>query len=199
MFGLVRFLLLHRFSNMQYQSWLDLAKFLLWKDGIQDGWLPSTKCFLRNGKHPNGFPLGSWDRYGSLVTGFHGSLKAISVDWKAFFFMCSKWRLDHLRLWSSVLGPLNSFCARRWLRSWPRTKSNTTKETVDFQRSSDHLSSVQAIKFLDETDKDPSGSLKTRWYQEKWQRTCEWFVLFRSFNVLSKWNAWFCPREFYRP
>lgn len=99
---------------------------------------------------------------------------------------------------------LANFCccgkmARRWLRSWPRTKTNTTKETGDFQRSSDHLSSMQAIKFLDQTDKDPSGSLKTRWYQEKWQGTYEWFVLFRSFNVLSKWNAWFCPREFYRP
>lgn len=124
----------------------------------------------------------------------------MAVVWKVFFFfMCSKWGLDHLRLWSLVLGPLNSFCARRWLCSWPRTKTNTTKETVDFQRSSDHLSSMQAIKFLHQTDKDPSGSLKTRWYQEKWQWTCEWFVLFRSFNVLSKWSAWFCPREFYRP
>lgn len=79
-------------------------KFLLQKNGIQDGWLSS----LRNGKHPNGFPPGSWD---------HWSLDSMEVSkpWplfeRCFFFMCSKWGLDHLRLWSLVLGPLNSFCA----------------------------------------------------------------------------------------
>lgn len=104
MFGLVRFLLFHRFSNMQHQSWLDLAKIF-----VAEKWDSRRMTFL-----PAKWEASQWISsgiLGSLVTGFHGSLKAMAVVWKVFFFMCSKWGLDHLRLWSLVLGPLNSFCA----------------------------------------------------------------------------------------